>query len=68
MPQKNKMKRIIILSCLLNFVVSACNSGKTQEEIKKKDSVENVEVKSVETIIQNEDSLIEAKKKELGIE
>lgn len=62
------MKKIIILSCLLNFVVSACNSGKTTEELKTKDSIENVEVKSVETILQNEDSLIEAKKKELGLE
>lgn len=62
------MKKIIILSFLLNFVITACNSGNTPEEIKVKDSVENVEVKSVETIIQNEDSLMEAKKKELGIE
>lgn len=62
------MKKIIILSCLLNFFVSACNSGKKPEETKVKDSIENVEVESVETIIQNEDSLIEAKKKELGIE
>jgi len=49
-------------------VITACNSGKSPEETKVKDSVENVEVKSVETIIQNEDSLMEAKKKELGIE
>jgi hypothetical protein len=62
------MKKIIILSFLLNFVITACNSGKTTEETKVKDSVENVEVKSVETIIQNEDSLMEAKKMELGIE
>jgi hypothetical protein len=62
------MKKIIILSFLLNLVITACNSGKTTEETKVKDSVENVEVKSVETIIQNEDSLMEAKKKELGIE
>jgi hypothetical protein len=62
------MKKIIILSFLLNFVITACNSGKSPEETKVKDSVENVEVKSVETIIQNEDSLMEAKKKELGIE
>ncbi len=62
------MKKIIILSFLLNFVITACNSSKTTEETKVKDSVENVEVKSVETIIQNEDSLMEAKKKELGIE
>lgn len=49
-------------------MITACNSGKTTEETKVKDSVENVEVKSVETIIQNEDSLMEAKKMELGIE
>lgn len=49
-------------------MITACNSGKTTEETKVKDSVENVEVKSVETIIKNEDSLIEAKKMELGIE
>jgi hypothetical protein len=62
------MKRTILLATLLTLIVFACNSGKKTEETKVKDSVENVEVKSVETIIQNEDSLIEAKKKELGIE
>jgi hypothetical protein len=62
------MKITILLATLLNITVIACNSSKKPEETKVKDSVENVEVKSVETIIQNEDSLIEAKKKELGIE
>jgi hypothetical protein len=62
------MKRTILLATLITITVIACNSGKKPEETKVKDSVENVEVKSVETIIQNEDSLIEAKKKELGIE
>jgi hypothetical protein len=62
------MKRTILLATLLTITVIACNSSKKPEETKVKDSVENVEVKSVETIIQNEDSLIEAKKKELGIE
>jgi hypothetical protein len=61
------MKRTIILATLITITVIACNSGKKPEETKAIDSVENVEVKSVETIIQNEDSLIEAKKKELGI-
>jgi hypothetical protein len=62
------MKRTILLATLLTITVISCNSSKKPEETKVKDSVENVEVKSVETIIQNEDSLMEAKKKELGIE
>lgn len=61
------MKNLIILSIIV-FTVSSCNNSSKKVQEKVKDSIENKEIQSVETIINNEDSLMEAKKKELGIE
>lgn len=55
---------LILISSLM--FISCKNSAKEQEE-KKQDSIEKVEDKKVDQILRNEDSLMEAKRKELGI-
>lgn len=57
----------ILLFSVFSIVLFSCSSGSDAKVQKTKDSIENKELESVETMIQNQDSLIEAKKKELGL-
>jgi hypothetical protein len=60
------MKYLLLTLITATAFFSCTNSAKEQEE-KKRDSIETVEDKKVDQILQNEDSLMEAKRKELGI-
>lgn len=57
----------IFLFSVFTIAMVSCSNGSDAKVQKVKDSVENKELESVETMIQSEDSLIEAKKKELGL-
>jgi hypothetical protein len=54
------MKYFVILSL---FFLAACQSGTSAEQEK----IEQQEEKRVDKMLENEDSLMEAKRKELGI-